>query len=189
MWEYAGARYQGNKRASPLKKAKTSAEHVKATAKLTFPIENGFRFLPGDLEEKAIFITERVEATVKAFWNELLDWLRVTTKNPQPQFDRVREQLGPEGSETKARLHIPLHANLPDLREMGGQEMSKQFAEGFPMIDELAEPDAYPIANSEAPKLSREQLSGEAKDRAARPKCNDPKTRGIREEALRRVAG
>ena len=38
------------------------------------------------------------------------------------------------------------------------------------MIGELAEPGAYPPANVEAPKPSREKLVEEAKDRAVRPK-------------------
>ena len=38
------------------------------------------------------------------------------------------------------------------------------------MIGELAEPGAYPPANVEAPKPSREKIIEEAKDRAVRPK-------------------
>ena len=46
------------------------------------------------------------------------------------------------------------------------------------MIGELAEPGVYPTADVEAPKLSREELMEEAKDRVASPKGNDPKTWG-----------
>ena len=64
-------------------------------------------------------------------------------------------------------MHIPLLAELVDLREMGSQARLKQCTQGFPMKGGLAEPGVYPTANAEAPELSREELMEEAKDRAA----------------------
>lgn len=52
-------------------------------------------------------------------------------------------------------MHIPLLAELVDLREMGSQALLKQCTEGFPMKGGLAEPGVFPTANAEAPELSR----------------------------------
>ena len=122
-----------------------------------------------------------------ASWNERIDWLRATVKNPQQALDRIREQLGPKESTTEAGLHFRLFAKLLDLREIGCQAPSSRFTEGFPTIGELAEPSVYPTAHVEAPELSRGEPMEEAKDSAAPAKGNDPQNRELWVEALRQV--
>ena len=84
---------------------------------------NGFHILAEDLKEAATFATERDEATVGMSWNERIDWLRPTAKYLRSELREIGAQLGRGAPGTGARLHIPLLAKLPDVREGGGVEL------------------------------------------------------------------
>lgn len=61
-------------------------------------------------------------------------------------------------------------------------------AEGFPTIGEIAEPGICPTAIAEAPKPSREEITGGAKDRVVSSKTGKGQsTRDLWEEAAQQV--
>ena len=62
------------------------------------------------------------------------------------------------------------------------------FAEGFPTIAEIAEPEVCPTAIAEAPKLPREEITGGAKDGAVSSKTGKGQsTRDLWEEKVQQV--
>ena len=93
-------------------------------------------------------------------WKDRIKWMRRKAEEVRPEPTKIRDRMGTERAKTNAQSHVPSLANLLCRYEMGGQGWIQQFAEGFPIIGNLAEAGVYPTTAAEDPKLSRQRALG-----------------------------
>ena len=162
---YTGSRFQGNKRAFNILDAKSYQDHIAISGKLPFPMNEGEEIFPQDIQEAISFMANKSSEEMLEFWQTTVGVLAERAYVLMPQLVQMRNELKEEELATRARLHLPLLAELLEQEGMGGEDWLAQFCEGFPMIGTVGEPGVYP-ANSHTPKpISREELFRTAKDR------------------------
>ena len=78
---------------------------ARATGSLLFTIANGYHISPEDLREAVRLASEMDADTMKAFWEECINWSWGTAGALRRKLNGIRDKLGPQGSITKAKLH------------------------------------------------------------------------------------
>ena len=100
-----------------------------------------------------MFVAGRGERSMMAFWMRRIAWPKGGAEELRSELFEIRNRLGPVRIGSISRFHMPPLANFLERCEMGGQAWIKQFAEGVPMIGDLAKPGVYPASAVEEPKL------------------------------------
>ena len=70
----------------------------------------------------------------------------------------IRDGLGIEHFETRARLHVPFLEEILEAHGMKGAERRDQFIDGFRILGQLAGPGVYPPGSDLAKPIPRGEL-------------------------------
>ena len=104
------------------------------------------------------FITGRGTGAIKAFWARQLAKVKARANALLPELRKLRRSVDPEGSETRARIHVPVLKEPMRQNDMGGPEWRDQFVFGSPKMGGLRESEVYPPSSASPEILPREDL-------------------------------
>ena len=120
---------------------------------------NGSHFSAQDVLEAISFKAEAKTVQVSDVRKGAQAKLRSRARHRLPEIHEIGTNLRADRRETGAKLHIPFLGQPSETHDMGGSEWCDPFANGLPVLGELAAPGAQPLSSQKIPEpISREKL-------------------------------